>query len=89
MQDRDLPPTELPIVLVAEDIARVLRVTVVHARRLLASGAIPSRRRGRRRYVRREDLLHHLRPERGPGSRAVAAPPAGPDINPDTSDGRS
>lgn len=68
----------IPDVLLAEDVAAVLGVSVVHARRLLGRGTIPSRKRGRRRYVLRAVFLAWLAPER-PGSPSrghPARPPA-------------
>lgn len=85
---RPAPLLEIPAVLDTEDIARVLRVTVVRARRLLAAGVIPSRRLGRRRLVLREVLMRMLRPERGLGHRTVpeskegASAPEEPKVSP-------
>jgi hypothetical protein len=58
----------LPELLGAEDLAPILGLSLVHTRRLLTSGEIPSRKRGRKRYVRKEDFLALFEPER-PGRR--------------------
>src|SRR5258706_7807868 len=60
---------DLPVILLTEDVARELRASVPHARRLFASGEIPARRRGRRYYVLRDVFLSVLRPEGGPPPR--------------------
>ena len=68
---------ELPPVLTMEDVAAALRISVAHARRLAAAGAIPARRRGRRWYVLRDELERALRPlgddEQRGGSKTGAA----------------
>ena len=48
MADSQLLDPDLPAVLVVEDVARVLHLSRAHVRRLLASGQLPGRRRGRR-----------------------------------------
>ncbi len=69
----DLPPLlDLPAVLDTEELARVLHISVIHCRRILARGTIPSCRIGRRRLVLRETLLRLLRPERAIGTRTPA-----------------
>jgi len=57
-------PRELPPLLFAEDVARALRITVTHARRIMASGEVPSRKRGARWVALREEFIESLRPER-------------------------
>jgi len=63
---------DLPPILVVEDVAEVLRISVAHARRLVSTGRIPGVRRGRRWYVLRETVLDALRPEE-PNPEAAAA----------------
>ena len=58
----------LPELLSAEDLAPILGLSLVHTRRLLTSGEIPSRKRGRKRLVRKEDFLAFFEPER-PGRK--------------------
>jgi hypothetical protein len=76
------PLVDLPAILEATDLARALRITVVHARRKMARGEIPSRKLGRRRYVLKEVLLRLLRPERGLGPRHPTTEPAAPGLPP-------
>jgi excisionase family DNA binding protein len=54
------PPPDL---LDAKDLAKLLGCSVVHARRLMAKGKIPSRKFGRSRRVRRDDLLKLFAPD--------------------------
>ena len=54
---------EIPRILKTEDLARIFGISVAVARRWLTEGRIPSRKIGKRRFVRREDLLRALEPE--------------------------
>ncbi len=60
----------LPRILLVEDLADALGVTVETARRWCRDGHIPASRLGRRYVISREQLLSHLEREanQGPGS---------------------
>lgn len=58
----NVDPFRLPEVLWAEDVARILGVQVVQARRVMRSGKIPARKIGKRWYALREEFLKILRP---------------------------
>jgi hypothetical protein len=53
-------PAHLPEILKVEDVAVVLGISTVHARRKMAAGHIPARRLGKRWYTTRNDLLRAL-----------------------------
>lgn len=59
---------DLPPILNADDVARVFKVCRRVAVRWLGDGTMPSTKIGKARYVRREDVLQMLEPER-PGRR--------------------
>jgi len=61
----ELDLSRLPEVLNADHIAKVFDLNRVVARRWLARGVLPSRKIGKRRYVRRQDLIDALSPESG------------------------
>jgi excisionase family DNA binding protein len=58
-------PYSLPVILWAEDVASLLGVSVVHARRLMSRGGIPAKKVGKRWLVLRDVLLKSLAPAKG------------------------
>ena len=58
-------PKDPPAILRTADVADALGISPAHARKIMAAGALPARKRGSRWYVVREALLDELRPERG------------------------
>jgi excisionase family DNA binding protein len=62
MSDTNARQLELPAVLTSDDVAAALRISVIHARRILAAGKVPAVRRGRRWYCRRTDFFEFLTP---------------------------
>jgi len=66
----------LPDILLAEDLARVLRITPGAARALIRSGQVPARKIGRRWLVSRAEFLRQLTPPDA-SSRFGLVPPGG------------
>ena len=59
----------LPLILKTEEIAVFLDVRVTTVRKWLAAGLIPSKKVGKRRFVRRKDFLDTFDPKKRRRSR--------------------
>lgn len=59
------PDAEIPPILNATEIARLLHISPRVAARWLVNGYLPSKKIGKRRFVLREELLRVFRMERG------------------------
>ncbi len=70
---RTVDARDLPLFMKSEDISEVLDMPVGAVRKWLTQGRIPSKKMGKRRWVRREDFLSAF----DPGKRARRRPRGG------------